>query len=91
MKRLKQELSAADYKQLKGVLWALRKTPSSLRDDESVFFAYWVLPTATFIDFLGDHGSSQRANKMNDFQSLRTVEGTKVSAMSAPASTGLSG
>ena len=34
MKRLKQELSAADYKQMKGVLWALRKTPSSLSDDE---------------------------------------------------------
>lgn len=39
MKRLKQELSAADYKQLKGVLWALRKNPSSLSDDEIVLLA----------------------------------------------------
>lgn len=34
MKRLKQELSDDDYKQLKGVLWALRKNSSSLNDDE---------------------------------------------------------
>lgn len=34
MKRLKQELSADDYKQLKGVLWALRKNSSSLTDKE---------------------------------------------------------
>lgn len=39
MKRLKQELSEAEYKQLKGVLWALRKKPSALSDDEIVLLA----------------------------------------------------
>lgn len=34
MKRLKQELSDEEYKQLKGVLWALRKKSPSLNDDE---------------------------------------------------------
>ena len=34
MKRLKQVLSDDDYKQLKGVLWALRKKHSLLNDDE---------------------------------------------------------
>lgn len=34
MKRLKQELSVDDYKQLKGVLWALRKNSSALNDDD---------------------------------------------------------
>ena len=39
MKRLKQELSVADYKQLKGVLWALRKTPAALSHDEITLLA----------------------------------------------------
>ncbi len=34
MKRLKDELSEADYKQLKGVMWILRKQPDKLSDDE---------------------------------------------------------
>lgn len=34
LKRLKQELSAADYKQLKGATWALRKAPTDLKVEE---------------------------------------------------------
>ncbi len=34
MKRLKGELSEADYKQLKGVMWILRKRPDQLTEDE---------------------------------------------------------
>ena len=34
LKRLKQTLSKTDYEQLKGVMWAFRKSPASLKDDE---------------------------------------------------------
>ncbi len=34
MKRLKQVLSEAEYKPLKGVMWMLRKNPETLTDDE---------------------------------------------------------
>ncbi len=34
LKRLKQELSAADYKELKGVMWLLRKAPTELASKE---------------------------------------------------------
>ena len=34
LKRLKRELSEADYQQLKGNLWAFRKNPADLRPDE---------------------------------------------------------
>ena len=34
LKRLKQELPAADYKQFKGVLWLLRKNPAELTPEE---------------------------------------------------------
>ncbi len=36
MKRLKSELSEADYKQLKNVMWLLRKKPENLSEEEQV-------------------------------------------------------